>query len=820
MKRLVLIAFLLLSISYSIRCQVKINYSDNEILLLEQLVKNNIDLYRKTNGLDALWNDSILYHSAKEHAVYIKSTGSASIFEPVRKLGTPQKRCEAKGAVNYNTSEIISVINIDSLSGLEKMADLIFDKLLSDAVNIAHILCKTLKIQGLTLTVSKDSAFFIAVQDIASVDNNYVFKKLPSVFPFDTAEIPVRKKNLPVRTKYDWKLQSPKSEENCKNINGSYNRLKNISIEENDDRLMLIFDKEATAKQLLIGKKDGLAIEVVDYESYLCDRDEYFNQPSRRNNLSLLNGELMKPLYTEGIIRESGYIDETEERYVRSLGNIRSKSEYFEANAVLIENNKVCKVLGQSKICGQTFRYSVDKIEYLDNFKLSDYEPKVTYDTLKIKIFYKPNQTEPDMTEIQPILNFVKKEGLIITKATVNSNASVEGSKQINEMIFNQRADYLLGLFEKEQTYEIRKTVTMQENWSLFYSQIRGTRYSFLEFVDTLVARKYVNDSIEYFVKQLDDQRYSTVNLFAVTKATRDQYKVYAINDFKKIQESIVAEREKGNEKTIKRLVNEAKNIQLYLYEQYRSRQINDEFIRILKIPDDEIFTELQVNELIFKYKYQKKPGFTDLNLYDGLQNYALSPYATNIVFYNILAYLVNHYGEESVNELHNSKYISSLIEKTVGENISADDISSFNLHFNYLKTIELYDENKLSKAGQYLNGMYSYYLKYKCDTNLITSLAEYFILFREYKDAYKIASSLVKTDNFNNYTYALYLKMHYMEFWKEKQSTDYYQLLFNSEKYFTNDEWCSLFEGKCGISFQIFDYEPLWRLFCLKKNG
>ena len=99
-------------------------------------------------------------------------------------------------------------------------------------------------------------------------------------------------------------------------------------------------------------------------------------------------------------------------------------------------------------------------------------------------------------------------------------------------------------------------------------------------------------------------------------------------------------------------------------------------------------------------------------------------------------------------------------------------------------------------------------------------SLILYFILFREYEDAYKIAEYLVNKENGCTNVYDLFLKLHYSEFWKEKRDSDYYDKLFEMSGKMSDNEWCELFDSKCGISNQIFDYEPLWKLYCLKKHN
>lgn len=807
--------------SISAQCQDIIKYGDPDLVKLEQLVKNKIDVFRESNGLKKLWNDSALFLSAKGHNEYIRNSGKQNIFEPVRKLGTPQKRSEAAGATSYFTSEIISVIPVDTFSSPQGMADYIFRKHMVNDVNKAHLLSGIFNIQGLAIGFTTDLDSIIVVHDLADSGNDYIYRKCSHIFPYDSLKTPEKRSIKAPKTRYDWKLKSPKSEEQCKNILATYHRLKNVTVEETDGRLMIAFEKESDARQLLEGKKDGFAIEVVEQETYQCIENQYYQQFSRRNNLSMINGKLLSPKYSSDILDPQGYKDETEERFVKSLGNIKAESDKYEANAVLISNNRICKIIGQNKLCGQFMNYEIDHADYKDNFQYFEYEPKVDYDTLKLKIYYQPNQTEPDMKDIQPILDFVKKEGLVITKALVNANASIEGSKITNESIFTQRADYLVGLFEKEQTFEIRKLVKTQENWPMFYNQIKGTRFSILEFKDTMVARKFVNDSIEYFKKQLDEQRYATVSLFAVTKATREQFKVYAMNDFSKITARISEEKEKENEKQLTKLIKEAENIQLYLYDQYINNRINDEFIRALKIPKDDLYSNLHKNELFFKFRYRKMPApISESDFFNGLNLIASSGKADNLVYYNILGYLLNHYGEEDVRQYQNSKYIGSLIEKSGGEGVTSDDLAKMYYHYNYLKTVELLDENKLSKAKTYLSGMYSYLLNNDTECEELISLTRYFMLFREYDAAYKIAVRLANGEMNCKQANELFLKLHYSDFWRDERTSDYYQFLFEASESLSGAEWCGLFEDKCGISYQIFDYEPLWKLYCLKKHN
>jgi hypothetical protein len=788
-------------------------YTQNnyEIKELEALLAKRINEFRQDQDLDLLWNDSLLYQSASEHIEYLAENNELSIFESSRRDGTPQKRAERHGAEDYYVAEILSCFKINDLQNKDSLAAHLFNNHIKTTRNKAYLRSKMFKIHAIKIKALKGDSILI-VHELAVPGSSYEYKKNKEIFPYDETEAPIKKKPLKFIKKYEHKLKAPKKEEDCADVLDTYNRLRNISLLDIDNNMKLILDKESSAKQMISGKKDGIAVEIIDPNEYLCDSEEYYMQ-NKRNGRSEINGSIKKVKYRDDIFSDSGYRDEKEDFFSVNLGS--AYDDQREINAIILKKKKVCKIIHQQKLCGEPLSYNLEELPYIDNLYKAEYHPNVEYDTLKLKIYYKPNQTEPDMKEVEKILDFVQKEGLVISRAYVNANASIEGSKDINERIFNQRADHLIDLFEAKQAYSIRRKIKMQENWDLFYKQIKNTKFSYLEFEDTSVARYLVNDSLEYFSNLLDEQRYAVVNLFAVTKATRDQFKVYAMNDFNENILNITDAYDAGKSDVYDRLIEESGKIQLFIYDLYTRGEISDDFLRMMKIPKDPEFVDLHFYKLMFDFRYiDKTKRISESKFFDRIEKLIKQKNAGALEYYNFLAYIINHYGEEEVMDYHKSKKIKGLIAKSKNDLVSNSEYDKMNFHYNYLKAEECFENGEFKKAPSALKAIYDYYLESDADTSSLVNLAKYYIQFHEVDGAFKIVEKLFNKHVKNKELIALYLKLHFKDYWVEERSSDYYYLIEEMYDQMSREDWIEMFTGKCNISIQLFDYEPLRQMY------
>ncbi|GAB4296206.1 MAG: hypothetical protein Kow0068_20680 [Marinilabiliales bacterium] len=777
----------------------------NNLTKLEDEVKVKIDSLRIKNGCSSLWNDSALYISAKEHANYLLSITDISIFETSRKLSTPQKRIAALGRNSYRTTEIISEIYLDTNQSypVNKLGEMIFNNHLDNIVNKACILSCSFEIHGLAIVFDKNHNRLIIVEDLAIPPENYNYIKYSLLFPFDDKMILTEIEKSKKKNKYPYKLKSAKKDKHCKNSDDVMRRINGAYVTNEDGRIIINMDNASVMGQLLKKKYDGLVAVEIDNDDYPCQGE---------NNLHI-KGDFHRPVYMEQLLNNSFQTNSLSLK--KSIAYVKSENKNVEANIYVIQNKRVCNLIGPAKICGKAYSYTVEPLKYINNLSDVEYMPPVDYDTLRLKLFYKVGEITPDSNKLKPLVDFLKNEGLVITNAYIMANASIEGNKEQNKTIFNERADYILNLFEKEQKYPIRLKVKTQENWDLFYHQIENTKYGFLKEKDTAYVRQFVNDSIDLFREWLDNQRYASITLFAVNKITRDKFKVYALNDYKELLNSIKQSKTQNND--LKQQVEKLENIQLYLFQMYREGEVSGSFLKLLTIPDNVAFIELKYNELLFKY-FDIKPSdrinetdfFIQLNnlINKGLNNSGSS--------YNLIAYIINNYGDPDLENYQNPGKFSTINKNIDQLKIPDYEYDKIQFHFNYLKTIEYLESSNFKKGKSDLNNMYSYIIKYKNTPGEIINIANYYILFGFYDEVFDIIEKAKERFPDNVEIINLYLKIKYLFYWRETRDSDYYSDLFESVKIIGEKNWCNLFNDKCGLSLQLFEYEPLFKMYCI----
>ncbi|MBN2212937.1 MAG: CAP domain-containing protein [Bacteroidales bacterium] len=381
---------------------------------LEYLVKSGIDSIRRQNRLPFLYNDSICYLAANDHAQYLMDFEEIMHFQSDSSKKTPQERVEYYGAKGYIAGENIVKIflhtpfsyrvgvskpNTMAVSTYQEAAQFVVNAWVNSAEHFINILSKDYDVTGVAAIVNEDEKSLICVQVFAEVDTSYHFKSWPSVFPYDNLvheqEIPSASsdpENISCEKKRKWNIGYPSDEEEITLLNkliGSSPKW-NIIYKGND--VYLNMGKTESALKLFNNKYDGLALEIVPFHVYYCNSSSGSMSSTQETENCIFNSEITKPVYLDRLFRKKldpPKDDEEHDLFIPYAGRIPDNiTEPYEVNVLFLKNNKIYKLIQSHHLCGQipdhltkVPLYIYDTVPY-ENYK---YNPAYMINTIDIR---------------------------------------------------------------------------------------------------------------------------------------------------------------------------------------------------------------------------------------------------------------------------------------------------------------------------------------------------------------------------------------------------------------------------------------------------
>lgn len=155
------------------------------------------------------------------------------------------------------------------------------------------------------------------------------------------------------------------------------------------------------------------------------------------------------------------------------------------------------------------------------------------------KLYFGQNKAEYSKDDLAGILQFLKDSLYVIEKAEIKAWASVEGSLENNFRLQEKRAQILIQALEQHIGDSISYTVTTEENWSLFYDQLRlkgiDSTYRSQEAWKEFLVNK---EELVRWEPLLMEQRKAEVKLYVTVKLTDQQKQRLAILQFRKLDSS------------------------------------------------------------------------------------------------------------------------------------------------------------------------------------------------------------------------------------------------------------------------------------------
>jgi len=813
---------------------------------LEHLIKIKVDSVRATKGLLPLANDSILYIASKYHAGYLLKLGKLDHYEnefPDRK--TPQLRAEYFGAENYLVGENLVSSQFGSTI-LDKKGKIrnnfTYDEISSNLViawvnspgHYKNMITKDYNSTGLSVIIDPEKNIVFSVQKFANILYKYDFTENKKMFDYsDFVQPPLVHSFSEVSLdrhpgKHAWKLKTPKDSISfCNSCNSNIDSSIYLNrIEKRGNKIVFVSPDPSLMNELLRKRRNGLAIEVMEYGQYDCGNPEFYTRPSRRNNQCTFSGTVLEPVYRKKL--KSGFKGAGKKKSYKKIKQkiAEDKVKYFECtiaklpkdnlsgllefNLVVIQKKKICRVWHFSDACGNvpddlySMPFQIEIPEYV-------YTPSVEFEKITFEIPFEQGKSVYNRKDIQPILDSLIADNFEVDSLEIRAFSSLEGNDNINKELQKQRAKTLAEALLEKQNNKIKYTVTATENFRKFEEQINS--HSELKIFEELShdeLKKKINEPgiAEKYEKYLAQQRKAKITMSVRITVTENGMEKHLIKKFNSIQKSVSTS---GFPEEKSDYIDTLIAIQHKAYLLIKNKKAANSLLT--KLESKNLSRDLKRNAIIYSedlgiYK-GKDSAETERNRYNAYSQLNDKEEMHFDVWYNQLRFIIRDKKKfpekETYKILQNNCYSTFTNDKEKRLAIEA----SVNYHLRVCRE-QGYNEESL----KYLR---DFFVSDPLATDSVRyEIGELFTYFKKYNYAYQVLMPSVFAGRNHHPTLMLVAKLSYSHI-EETHSVQYHNELMSLEEILTNEEWCSLFVGPCNISYQVLDYEPFRNFYCEK---
>lgn len=553
--------------------------------VLTELVLKEINKSRSVRGLDSLFENSILKNAAEDQAQYMTSIEGTSLLQGGKKK-TTGKRVVYYGGADY-ADEFVT--KMPAKKGKEyytykKVAEDIAFKLLSGKKSLTLLIDSKYIFVGLGFAIDE----FGKKVYVSLVLGNYQSMNEGAARK-EELEIPFATK------KYGLKSYNQKICKNCLKFKNIEELQKGLYLE--DGLVYFKYDNLKALKRLIKKPKDGLAVDVVQKDQFLCQGNNIVD------NNTPYKGVLTKKVWINKLLKKNLITDKKERKkkidvclgkYPKTL---IGKEDECELNLVVIQNKHVCKNIAPSYNEEINYEYE-NKIDLLADTVtfglISNYIPQPTSTILNFKIPFEQGKSTYNPADIEAFLTSLNEPDFVIDELKLFAYSSIEGTNEVNKRLQVKRAESIIEALRKRQQFDIVSSMTTNYCWDKFKTDVQGTQFSnmasmTLEEAQESIRKNNLHKKLETILK---NHRYAEMQMkvtYDISGAKEQPYVVKMFND------AVAA----GN-------MSDALMIQKYIFKQVLAEKYTDEAVHEQNIGESYRTAGLLMNKLWLE-KYVNK---------------------------------------------------------------------------------------------------------------------------------------------------------------------------------------------------------------------
>lgn len=852
-----------------VRGQVNIRY-------LEHLVKEKVDSVRRENNLPALRNDSILYVAAKDHSGYMNDRDQLTHYEnDIPEKQTPSLRVKFHGGdefigVGENVLFDFAFQPVNT-KGVGTHTNSTYDQLAYDMVNMwvhspphyQNIITPTYQLTGVAITYNEKTDKFYSAQVFGTIpgyaggDENKTFFSYSNYQPPPTVSGFDQVSHEEHAELHAWGIRRPDDTlQQCMDCLNTGFRASSTTLNIVNGNIIFYTEETEMMQLILDDKTDGLAAEIVPYQPVDCGNPAFYTNPSRRNEQCIYNGKVKKPVYRKKLktafkkrkkvkffdrvrnaradAKNENGLSRKKKAWVRNfyypfnaqyfqanLGKVpKNISGYYEINVLIIQQNRLCKVIHFTGFCGQTWDVRPD-LNDITEFRTDSFSfaPKIRDRNFIVP--FEKNKTQYRYVDIKPLLDSLGSDKTTVLSAEISAYASVEGSAEGNRRLQEERARSIVSAMQAVQEDSIATKIDAQENWVLFDKQVKSVpQFRIFAGKTHDEVKEMLNDTAlsHKLEPWLSLERRAFIKLKVkqeISPATSCQWIIEKWNEW--IDSAMVPKN------LNKRLyIDSLERMQGYYYRAIIANEADTSCLDQMEVPLDSMLARLYYHCAWMKrYMHDTDKG-ADKRFYERVNRLVMQcpghPYFPAV--YSVSQRWIENWGHDG------QYYDPSCDDKIIlpclnwAENNSPDsllsNIDSLKIGYHF-SMVQVYKEPKdKNRRAAELFWIYNRFQQDTMSDSTALHLADYFTFYKYPELASVILEPYALKENPNHAILMQYVRMRYVHYEEDSAAAnDYYSLLLWSKGILTHEEWCSMFVGPCNISFQVFDHEATRNLYC-----
>jgi uncharacterized protein YkwD len=588
-------------------------------------------------------------------------------------------------------------------------------------------------------------------------------------------------------TKKQYKLRPP-DDYNCKScekFRDYYGLYQGIYLE--GDKIYLKYENIRVFKKLMKRSKDALAIDIVQRSQYeKADYNIYDN--------NLVNkGILLKRVYAPVMYKKNRIKDKKIKSIDVCLGTLpKGLDGPYELNLLVIQNNRVCKVLSRSYLeeGDQDSQTKLDMLLWPDSnayFKPA-FEPKSETNILTFKIPFEKNKYDYKPEDIQPFLAALKEPDFIIEGLYIYAYSSIEGDSAANALLQKKRAESVISAVKQIQSGDIETSIMTNDSWDLFMLDMDGTRWEYLTQMKKKDAIKEIRDKglAPQMEEELSHERFAQIVMDVTYDISGDKEQKFSVFQFNRAMA-------KGD-------LRQALKVQYYIEKCNRNKKYTDAVHTDMIIPNDVKYLGVQMNKVVYRYYLENKKvseqDLTDLGYLSQLApadpyvnfNYLLCKVKTDTLFYQKMV----------------TDAMQARIDKLYSSRIPKKYVDALNIEFQFrvmdaCDTIEEMQPTIAACIGR-IKGFYN--IKESSWQNAL-KLSYDLIRFHDFRFAVNVLDPFISQPKVDEQLLFAYICA--CSWLPDKVKSQNFVIAMQKAKAANPDRYCKLF-GEPYLSFQVLD--------------
>lgn len=544
--------------------------------LFQDVLFYKLNSYMDSIGLEGYEASDFLMGPAREHAIMMAEDSKASL-EGSGRYKTVRDRLIAVGGtgigdevISRNTIKISNeYISYDALADevVQKWADSKYSKILFSQKYFFAGVSGRVEESGKKVFIS------MYVGNYASF--------LPSGDVAGELTVPVTTK------KYGLK---PYDERACKKVGRKMPNFmdlqESLSINDNGE-IVFKYNDLRKFRRFLRGKKDGLAVDIVQKEQFDNCRGQNIADYSNVNIGYMTKRVWSKKIYKKNIAPGEGRRDKVTKLEV-ILGElpIEFRPEDVELNLMIIKDKSVCYNVPPSYVDDKFYDF-VPEIGILPDTittGVPEYAPTATSTELKFRIPFEQAKYDYHAEDMIPVLKALNEPDFIINQIYIAAYSSLEGTQQANQTLQQRRAQSIVKAFEKNQNASIVDSIVTASNFEALKNDAKGTIYDEICQMGFEEAIAYVNNHAKEMEFLLEQHRYADIVIWVTYDLSDGKEQRYVVDQFNKAVEA--------------QQFNKALAIQKYILKRVVEGLYDENAVSDMRIPQGKDYVGLNMNKI------------------------------------------------------------------------------------------------------------------------------------------------------------------------------------------------------------------------------